>query len=78
MGALVEEAEREPLEAESELGSLDNVYLSPNAKAEEPKAYNVVKTLFDHYLAHPEDLPVDERPGDPGYGKGRTLEELYG
>lgn len=40
----------------------DNVYLSPNAKAEEPKAYNVVRTLFDHYMAHPEDLPPDERP----------------
>lgn len=40
----------------------DHVYLSPNAKAEEPKAYNVVRTLFDHYVAHPEDLPPDERP----------------
>ncbi len=40
----------------------DNVYLSPNAKAEEPKAYNVVKTLFQHYLEDPDDLPPDERP----------------
>jgi dGTPase len=40
----------------------DQVYLSPNAKAEEPKAYKVVRTLFDHYMAHPEDLPPDERP----------------
>ncbi len=40
----------------------DNVYLSPNAKAEEPKAYNVVRTLFDHYMAEPDDLPPDERP----------------
>ncbi|MHB1017360.1 MAG: deoxyguanosinetriphosphate triphosphohydrolase [Coriobacteriia bacterium] len=40
----------------------DQVYLSPNAKAEEPKAYNVVKTLFEHYLEHPDDLPPDERP----------------
>jgi dGTPase len=40
----------------------DHVYLSPNAKAEEPKAYNVVRTLFDHYMAHPGDLPPDERP----------------
>jgi formate dehydrogenase major subunit len=22
--------------------------------------------------------PGGKRPGDPGYGKGRTLEELYG
>lgn len=42
----------------------DNVYLSPNAKAEEPKAYGVVRTLFDHYLAYPDDLPVDERPSE--------------
>lgn len=40
----------------------DNVYLSPNAKSEEPKAYNVVRTLFDHYMADPDDLPEDERP----------------
>ena len=44
----------------------DQVYLSPNAKAEEPKAYNVVRTLFEHYLANPEDLPPDERPARPG------------
>lgn len=42
----------------------DRVYLSPNAKAEEPKAYSVVRTLFDHYLANPGDLPPDERPGE--------------
>ncbi|MDY0341065.1 MAG: deoxyguanosinetriphosphate triphosphohydrolase [Coriobacteriia bacterium] len=43
----------------------DYVYLSPNAKAEEPKAYNVVRTLFDHYIATPDDLPPDERPERP-------------
>jgi len=42
----------------------DQVYLSPSAKAEEPKAYQVVRTLFDHYMAHPEDLPADERPAE--------------
>lgn len=40
----------------------DNVYLSPSAKAEEPKAYGVVRTLFEHYLEHPGNLPADERP----------------
>jgi dGTPase len=40
----------------------DRVYLSPHAKAEEPKAYGVVRTLFDHYMANPDDLPPDERP----------------
>jgi dGTPase len=42
----------------------DNVYFSERAKAEEPKAHAVVKALFDHYLANPDDLPVDERPKD--------------
>jgi dGTPase len=42
----------------------DNVYLSTHAKAEEPKAYGVVQTLFHHYLANPGDLPEDERPED--------------
>jgi len=40
----------------------DNVYLSSTAKAEEPKAFGVVRTLFDHYMANPDDLPEDERP----------------
>jgi dGTPase len=43
----------------------DNVYLSQNAKAEEPRAYGVVRTLFEYYLAHPDGLPVDERPENP-------------
>ena len=42
----------------------DNVYFSERAKAEEPKASAVVRALFDHYLANPEDLPPDERPPD--------------
>jgi deoxyguanosinetriphosphate triphosphohydrolase, putative len=43
----------------------DNVYLSPRAKSEEPKAYRVVRTLFEHYMEHPEDLPGDHRPVRP-------------
>ncbi|MDP2299187.1 MAG: HD domain-containing protein, partial [Actinomycetota bacterium] len=42
----------------------DHVYLSPDAKAEEPKAYGVVQTLFTHYLTNTDDLPEDERPED--------------
>ncbi|MDO9557176.1 MAG: deoxyguanosinetriphosphate triphosphohydrolase [Coriobacteriia bacterium] len=42
----------------------DHVYLSETAKAEEPKAYHVVQTLFDHYMTFPDDLPADHRP-DP-------------
>jgi dGTPase len=43
----------------------ENVYFSERAKAEEPKANAVVKALFAHYLANPEELPVEERPADP-------------
>ena len=42
----------------------DNVYFSARAKAEEPKASAVVRSLFDHYLANPIELPPDERPDD--------------
>ncbi|NTW27981.1 MAG: deoxyguanosinetriphosphate triphosphohydrolase [Coriobacteriia bacterium] len=40
----------------------DHVYLSDRAKAEEPKANAVVRSLFAHFLEHPEDMPADERP----------------
>lgn len=41
----------------------DHVYLSDSAKAEEPKAYRVVQTLFSHFMEHPEELPGDEPAG---------------
>jgi dGTPase len=37
----------------------DNVYLSDRAKAEEPRAYRVVQMIFEHYLAHPDELPEE-------------------
>jgi dGTPase len=40
----------------------EHVYLSPQAKAEEPKAFGVVKLLFLHYLANTDDLPEEFRP----------------
>lgn len=40
----------------------DNVYLSDRAKAEEPKAFGVVSSLFAHYLENPHELPADLRP----------------
>jgi dGTPase len=42
----------------------DHVYLSESAKAEEPKAYGVVQTLFWHFMETPGDLPEDERPSE--------------
>lgn len=43
----------------------EKVYLSPRAKEEEPKSFDVVKKLFMHYLAHPESLPDEYRPPRP-------------
>jgi dGTPase len=40
----------------------DAVYLSDRAKAEEPKAYGVVRSLFMYYLGHPEELPSEFEP----------------
>lgn len=35
----------------------ERVYSNPIAKAEEKKAIDLVKTLFDHYMKHTEELP---------------------
>ena len=40
----------------------DNVYLSKQAKAEEPKAGGIVRALFMHYLENPHKLPEEYRP----------------
>jgi dGTPase len=39
----------------------DRVYLGEVAKAEEPKAFRVVRSLFLHFLEHPDDLPEEYR-----------------
>lgn len=39
----------------------DNVYFNPAAKAEERKVGDMVKTLFDHFVRHPDELPDDLR-----------------
>jgi dGTPase len=41
------------------------VYLNDDAKTEEPKAQNIVKRLFDHYMQHPEELPPEFTDGLP-------------
>lgn len=43
----------------------DHVYLSDRAKAEEPKAFGVVHSLFGYYMTHAEALPAEHRPTDP-------------
>ena len=42
-----------------------NVYLNDAAKLEEPKAQNIVMRLFDHYMRHPEELPLEFTQGLP-------------
>lgn len=45
-----------------------NVYVGSDAKTEEAKAKNVLETLFDYYLRHPEKLPrnlVEREAGCP-------------
>jgi dGTPase len=39
----------------------ENVYLSGRAKIEAPQASQVVRSLFLHYLEHPEQLPEEAR-----------------
>ncbi|MCL2746665.1 MAG: deoxyguanosinetriphosphate triphosphohydrolase, partial [Coriobacteriia bacterium] len=39
----------------------ENVYLSPRAKAEEPKAKNLVKALFKYYIDNIDEVPVEYR-----------------
>ncbi len=39
-----------------------NVYRNPVAKGEESKAKDMLKRLFEYYIAHPEALPEDFQP----------------
>jgi dGTPase len=41
----------------------DRVYLGPEATREHAKIHGVVRSLFDHYCAHPEEIPVSIPPG---------------
>jgi dGTPase len=41
----------------------ERVYLGPEAKAQRELAIKTVRHIFDHFLAHPDELPPD-RPGD--------------
>jgi dGTPase len=42
----------------------DSVYLGPEAKREGEKIGLVVRTLFDHYCAHPEEIPASIPDGE--------------
>jgi dGTPase len=43
----------------------DRVYLGPEATREHAKIHAVVGSLFDHYCAHPEEIPGSIPPGPP-------------
>jgi dGTPase len=42
-----------------------NVYLNDAAKREEPKAQNIIKRLFEHYMSNPDELPPEFTQGLP-------------
>jgi dGTPase len=42
----------------------ERVYLGPAATREHAKIELVVRSLFDHYCAHPEEIPASIPPGD--------------
>ena len=42
----------------------DRVYLGPEATREHAKIHLVVRSLFDHYCAHPQEIPDSIPPGD--------------
>jgi dGTPase len=43
----------------------ERVYLGPEATREHAKIHLVVRSLFDHYCDHPEEIPVSMPPGPP-------------
>ncbi|MDI6844028.1 MAG: deoxyguanosinetriphosphate triphosphohydrolase [Anaerosomatales bacterium] len=55
-----------------------NVYESPRAKSEEPKAHGVVKALFMHYLENPEELPSEFAPRDESELVQRVVDYVAG
>jgi dGTPase len=42
----------------------ERVYLGPEATREHAKIHGVVRSLFDHYCAHPEEIPDSIPPGE--------------
>jgi dGTPase len=43
----------------------DRVYLGPEARGEHERVRRALRGLFDHYLAHPEDVPEGDPSADP-------------
>jgi len=49
-----------------------DIYTNPIAKSEESKVEGILSRLYDHYTAHPEDLPKDFQPIVEREGRGRA------
>jgi len=43
----------------------ERVYLGPEARSEQERVRISLRALFDHYLAHPEEVPAAEAEADP-------------
>jgi len=53
----------------------ERVYLGPEATREHEKIHLVVRSLFDHYCSHPEEIPASIPAGDLA---GRVTDYLAG
>ena len=51
----------------------ERVYRNPIAKSQEGKARDMLRRLFEHYVAHPEELPEDFQPQMSFDGLERTV-----
>ena len=51
----------------------DRVYHNPVAKGQEGKARDMLRRLFEHYVAHPDELPEDFQPQMSFDGLERTV-----
>jgi len=58
----------------------ERVYLGPAVRAEHERIAGVVRTLFEHYVAHPELLPANAAPVSAGERDlaGRVTDYLAG
>ncbi len=56
----------------------DRVYFSRDAKGEDPKAKELVKSLFGHYLENPDQLPEELRPSSDDELPQRVVDYVAG
>ncbi|MDO8950465.1 MAG: deoxyguanosinetriphosphate triphosphohydrolase [Actinomycetota bacterium] len=56
----------------------ENVYFSMDAKGEDPKAFELVRALFGHYLEHPEQLPDELQPSSDAELPQRVVDYVAG